>query len=128
MNQVLTGRGHTGGGRDSYASVKWPGGPSHLGRARLVGAGACGVREDSANARGGGAGVCAHGGGGDVLSVVRDEGARAAAMVIGPIARARDLGVALEAVEERHGARGDAAHRLDDEHPDAVAFADSVCV
>ena len=30
------GRGHTGGGRDSYASVKWPGGPSHLSRARLV--------------------------------------------------------------------------------------------
>ena len=51
---------HTGSGRNSYASVKWPGGPSHLGRARLVGAGACGVREDSANARGGGAGVCAH--------------------------------------------------------------------
>ena len=59
------------------------------------------MREDSANARGGGAGVCAHGGGGDVLSVVRYEGARAAAMVVGPIARARDLGAALEAVKEK---------------------------
>ena len=67
-------------------------------------------------------------GGGDVLSVMRYEGARAAAMVVSPIARARDLGVALEAVEEQHGARGDAAHRLDDEHPDAVALAESVCV
>ena len=60
------------------------------------------MQEDSTNARGGGAGVCAHGGGGDVLPVVRYEGARAAAMVVGPIACARDPGVALEAVEERH--------------------------
>ena len=67
-------------------------------------------------------------GGGDVLSAVRDKGARAAARVGGPVTRARDLGVALEAVEERHGARGEAAHRLDDEHPDAVALAESVCV
>ena len=94
LQQLPVGRGHTGGGHDGYTSVKWPGGPSLLSRARLVSAGACGVREDSANARDGGAGVCAHGGGGDVLSVVRDEGARAAAMIIGPIARARNLGVA----------------------------------
>ena len=39
------------------------------------------MREDSADARGGGAGIFAHGGCGEALSVVRDEGARAVAMV-----------------------------------------------
>ena len=57
-----------------------------------------------------------------------DEGARAAAVVGGAITRARDLAVAFEAVEERHGAGGDAAHRFDDEHSYAVALLEGVRV
>ena len=53
------------------------------------------MREDSADACGGGAGILAHCGSGDALSVVRDEGARAVAMVGGAIACTRHLGVAL---------------------------------
>ena len=64
------------------------------------------MREDSADARGGGAGIFAYGGCGEALSVVRGEGARAVAMVGGAIACARHVGVALEAMEERHGAWG----------------------
>ena len=42
-----------------------------------------GVREDSADARGGGAGIFAYGGCGEALSVVRGEGARAVANQFG---------------------------------------------
>ena len=58
------------------------------------------MREDSANACGGGAGILTHCGSGDALSVVRDEGAWAVAMVGGAIACTRHLGVAFEAMEK----------------------------
>ena len=61
------------------------------------------MREDSADARGGGAGILTHCGSGDALSVVRDEGARAVAMVGGAIACTRHLGVALARGEAMEG-------------------------
>ena len=84
------------------------------------------MREESANACGGGAGIFTHCGSSDALSVVRDEGARAVAMVGGAIACTQHLGVALEAMEKRHGTRGDATRGFDDEDEDGVLLAEGV--